>query len=355
MLNLTITLLSLSNNYARSPLVASSTRSNTIFSHSRFTNFVSPLFLSKILGANLLMKNIFVANAENCVSLPTQSASGTLSESCYQASLYTISSGFEYTYYYDFASTEVTITDSVFQNCVASNGGLSVIHGTSVSFHMSNCTAISCGPSFCIFTNPFNNSYVKSSIFVNCGNTGNSIFSLDQGRFSFSDVIFVVNNTQKPTCISITNSIVSINFTVFNQTASGITVVSSSSSMEFILSNCDFMSNSKISLRSYTIAMLSSCCFTSSTENVIDTDASSKYSLDNVNFNESCPINNATASLSQEKQAYAIVTIVVFIFCFAALFITLIALVFCKVGSDETPKYGQLHDEGDDETSGEEN
>ncbi|KAH0795863.1 hypothetical protein GPJ56_000230 [Histomonas meleagridis] len=353
MLNLTITLLSLKNSFGRSPIVASSIRSNTIIGNSRFTNFVSPILFTKIKGSKLLMKNIFVANAENCVALPIESSATTLSQSCYIASYYNILNEYENTYYYDFDNTEVTITGSIFENCYASNAGLSVIHGNSISFYMDNCTAISCGPSFGIFSNPFNNSYIKSSTFINCGETEGSIFSFDQGRFSFSDVTFMINNTHTPICISVSNSIVSINDTLFNQTVENTTVISSAGSMELLLSTCDFMSFSKITLRTYTFAMLYSCCFSGLESNAIDIDSTSKYSLNDVNFNQSCPINSATASLSSEKKAYAIVTIVVFFFCFAALFIALITLVFCKIGGDDTAKYGLLHDEegGEDQDS----
>lgn len=96
------------------------------------------------------------------------------------------------------------------------------------------------------------------------------------------------------------------------------------------------------------------CCFFEKQESAFKvTDG--KVALDNRanDFDKpTCPYVEPSATLSDQKRAFAITTVAVFFAFFTILFIVLIVYVACKAGADKAQQYGELHppsEEGSDD------
>lgn len=291
------------------------------------------------------MKDVFVSNAESivvCTTLPTTPQESTLSDQCYLGSSSTISSNYEYDYFYSFSQNNVTIIKCNFTNCNNRNG-VSVIKTAGSSFYMKNSSVSNCGPIFAYIESPKNDSYISYTNFTGAGTSDKPVLLIQGSNFKLNNVEIKVE-TEKAFCVKLSGCTkVEFVSSSFYHRVENMTSIVASDSPNLQFSACNF-NLTCINLTENSFAMFSSCCFMG-TEDLISTDLSSYYSTTGDSFSTNCPIIEKTASLSSEKKAYAITTIVVFFFCFAALFITLIVLVFCKVGSESTPKYGKLHDE----------
>lgn len=253
-----------------------------------------------------------------------------------------ISGNYEYDTFYSFSQNNVTIVNSVFENCNNVNG-VSVIKTLNSAFYMENCTVTNCGPTFGYIESPKNGSYIVNTNFTKSGTRNSPLLFIENSVFTLNNVEFRME-VEDAYCVKLL-SCTKVEFisSSFYHAIENMTAIVASESPNLHFSMCNF-NLTYINLTENCYAMFSSCCFMGP-KDLINTDSFSHFSSTGDSFETDCPIVEETASLSSEKKAYAITTIVFFFFCFAALFITLIALVFCNVGSDSTPKYGKLHDE----------
>lgn len=100
--------------------------------------------------------------------------------------------------------------------------------------------------------------------------------------------------------------------------------------------------------------VLDHCCFFEKQESAFNVTGG-KVALDNRanDFDKpTCPYVEPSATLSDQKRAFAITTVAVFFAFFTILFIVLIVYVACKAGADKAQQYGELHppsEEGSDD------
>lgn len=346
-LNATYFSFFLSTSLTPSPLFALSTPSIFSLKNSQFSRIFHPILIKHHRFHSILFENILATQlytSFQCESLPS-SPDGKTKTGCVS------NSGTNFLFSndnsYDLLYADITLTSCTFIDCSTQQiSPIFIIQGSSIM--MRYVTVRNSKYTFAQISSPYNHSKVQYSTFENCYNP----FTISDGDFIFESDTFSIENTENNNNINlqICTTISFVNCT-FNMN-DDLFAITAEQTPDIRITNCKFLSNSKIELKDGSYLMLVSSCFErSESESIINNDYSVK---NNVYFNGNClitPTQNAVKD--DDKNPYTIATMTVFIVCFATLFIVLSVLFFCKVGRNEITQFGQLHEgsQGDDEVS----
>lgn len=106
-------------------------------------------------------------------------------------------------------------------------------------------------------------------------------------------------------------------------------------------------------LLSNSFAFVSKCCFNSDEKKAIASNETNNERIftNLVLFNITCKVESgmwwkaSQTEISLSVKHKATITLIVFFVFYGLVFIGLVFLIFCKIGNDSTPKYGELHSE----------
>lgn len=334
MLNLTFTALSINYAMSMSPFLAPTRKIQFSLLNSRISHVTSPIIYTiplhhKIRFDNLLFTNA-MTSAASCKELNDLSESNLYS-GCVTANDRTYSS--QEATYYDMTGANFSINNCLFANC---SGTENLFEMTNSLLDLQNSTIQDCTLTFMKMDTAVTTSKVYNATFKGV----NGIMNIDSGEMTFISSTFdncgVVNGVN----IFHFDSCSKIIFEkcTFNNTNSDIKV---DQTADFRFDNVDYNATKDINLDGKSYAMVLNSCFQKKLPFI--GAGAGNIILSGVTSNvEYCPYQKATASLTSERKAYAITTVVVFSIGFAALFITLIILVTCKV-REEKVQYGKLH------------
>jgi hypothetical protein len=255
---------------------------------------------------------------------------------------------------YNFIEGNVTILSCTFLNL--NPGEAASLTFLRASFYLMNSTIINCSQ-FIDLQYPVNSSSVSFCWFEDPLSQPNlAIIRVRYGSFKLVDTVFHTTNfttDSNATFINISDCISVIFDSVsFDRPAGspGTFALFAQNTADIRIANSNFNTgNSPAGSLSDSYAMADSSCFTGMP--IFQTDLNSFFSLHNtiIQSNLTCPSFEISATLSAEKEAYAIATVVIFFLCFAVLFIGLIIFVFCKARSAGAPEYAELQEEAEEQ------
>ena len=352
MLNLTLAALTLSSVVQQSSILSPSHSSRIEILRSKIDRISSPFLLSRSLWSSSVRFERFLAS-NTLTSLVDcrvfDENTYIYSGNCITATSSTFALTF--TQSYEITGANFTFTNCVFANCT---GSLPLFNFVNSKIEFFNSTVSNSGITFINSDTSRVGTMFRNSHFIDAY----QIITANQGDISFDNCNFerVYNLGSQVNYIQL-NSCSLANFTgnTFTNISESfltgqVNVIYTSSCVDVRIHKSNFITTSRISLNDNTYAMVIESCFFNAENNLSVADAGSTVLFVDNHYSEECPYIEPVSTLSSERRAYAITTIVVFSVAFAALFITLIALVFCKV-KEETIQYGKLHEDGIPEES----
>lgn len=330
MLNLTLTALSINYLTSISPLVAPTRQIQFNLFNSHISHIACPIIYTFPLRHTIVFNKLLLANtltsAASCKELNDLSESNLYS-GCVSANDRTYSS--QEATYYDMTGANFSVNNCLFVNC---SGSENLFEMTNSLLDLQNSTIQDCTLNFMSLDTAVTTSKVYNATFRNV----NGIMSVDAGEMSFISSNFL--NSGKGTLFNF-NSCSKIIFDkcFFNEIKGDFNVFGTS---DFRFDNVNYNTSNPIKLDTKSYAMVVDSCFQDIVKNIIT--STNLIQGEKVVEGYNCPHLIASQSLTSERKAYAITTVVVFSVGFAALFITLIILVTCKV-REEKVQYGRLH------------
>ncbi|OHS96559.1 hypothetical protein TRFO_37267 [Tritrichomonas foetus] len=345
-LNSTFLALTLKSSLSNSPLFSLSYSSSAFFlQKSTFSKILHPIVInyrpSTIYFTQIIASRVF-SNLVTCRPLNLD-PDGSTSTGCILTNKTTFS--FWDGEAYILLNANITLNECAFLSCTTRLPAIPIFDIQNSFVSMLSVIASECLYTFGQIASPINQSTVQLSIFESCYNP----FTITDGDFNFISTTFT--NNKQGTYNVFLETCTTIIFTNCTFDVSTVKAIYASQTPDIRITDCDFIGSSSIVLKDRSYAMIVHSCFELNLSDAISLSSDSAQT--DVVFNQKCPIIESLETPTSGKDKYAIATIVVFSCCFAVLFIGLVVLVFCKVGSTEAPQYGQLHEasQGDDEIS----
>lgn len=264
---------------------------------------------------------------------------------------------------YSARSTTFQWTAEATGSYVLNNGGITLVECrfldcTETCFTLTNTTlqvtggAVSNCAVFAAMTDTTRSSSMDEVQFTE------SAITLSQSRLTMDRCTFGASTTVATAVLGLTKgSYLALTDCTFSKDGAA-TILSMAESSTAIMTSCNVQqkkgTTDLISV-SNSYLVVDDCCFFEKQENAITVTANGKVALDNRanDFDKStCPYVEPSATLSDQKRAFAITTVAVFFAFFTILFIVLIVYVACKAGADKAQQYGELHppsEEGSDD------
>lgn len=335
MLNLTLTALSINYLTSMSPLLSPTRQIQFSLVNSHISHIAFPIIYTFPLRHTIMFNHLLLANtltsAASCKELNDLSESNLYS-GCVTANDRTYST--QEATYYDMTGANFSVNNCVFANC---SGSENLFEMTNSLLDFQNSTVQDCTLVFMKIDTAVTSSKVFNGTFRNV----NGIMSIDAGEMSFLNSNFL-NSGKENSLLFNFNSCSKIVFErcFFNGIKGDFEV---SGTADFRFDNVNYNSSNQIKLDAKSYVMVLNSCFNStSVKAIFPSPGNVIENSENIQTGVYCPYQVATQSLTSERKAYAITTVVVFSVGFAALFITLIILVTCKV-REEKVQYGKLH------------
>ncbi|OHT00733.1 hypothetical protein TRFO_32457 [Tritrichomonas foetus] len=351
MLNLTFTALSINHMMRNSPMFALTSKVNFHLQSSHFSHFSSPIIYTisqprtSIRFDKLLITNPLTSLA-NCKTLTSTPSENNIYSGCVTATDTTFT--FQDTVYYELTGANFTVTNCIFTD-ISGVEVLFELENTFIDFQ--NSTVSNCPMTFMNAENPTIGSKFVNTTFYN----DNVIFKATEGGISFTRCSFnrtvvtrrtdgTFNYIDLDSCLDV--SFTDCTFTDIQESIEqNVSAIYASNTISLKIDNCNFNTIAPVTTMEKSYVMVLNSCFRASSDKAITGIANQIVLGGTNNFEKTCPYVLPTATMTSEKRAYAITTVVVFSLFFAALFITLIALVFCKA-EEEKVEYGKLHEDG---------
>lgn len=341
MINLTLMALSIGQLASLSPFLATSRSVQFSLRSSKFSHILSSIFLGirpntvhHIIIFDQLRVSNSLASISNCKELPQlDSADQTTFSGCITAadSQYTSHD----TKSYEISGANLTVTNCQFVDC---SGPSSLFELATVLIIFQNTEVSRCSLLF-IDADPL----IAGSQITNCiFESVNGILEVNSGSILFNLCLFDQTfNSKSSSYMAFSScSLVEMRNCTFENMANDAKI-EFQGTVDIRFDNVNMNSENALVVDKNSYIMILNSCFKD--ESIFQ--ISGVPIKRNVVTGHTCPYEEPSATLTSEKKAYAITTVVVFSVFFAALFITLIALVFCKT-KEEQVKYGKLHDEG---------
>ncbi|KAK8867013.1 hypothetical protein M9Y10_009982 [Tritrichomonas musculus] len=314
-----------------SPLVATTrpVKFNLLSSH--ISHAISPIIYTFPLRHTIRFDHLIFVNtltsAVACKELGPLTESNLYS-GCVTASDTTYTS--QEALNYDMTGANFSVNNCLFANC----SGVPYLFEMSNSLlDFQNSTVQDCALSLIKIETAVTTSKIYNTTFRRVS----GVIDVDEGEMKFDSCNFEdIKSSSTPAFNFNSCSKIVFQNCFFNYNFNGGFIVEDTTDFRFDRVNYNCTQEIKLGDKSY--AMVVNSCFNGSSipfsgGNIID---------ENNDKHVHCPHQIPSQSLTSEKKAYAITTVVVFSVGFAALFITLIILVTCKV-KEEKVQYGKLH------------